>query len=435
MDTRVFFGKDQILELEGIANFTLANAPGADVLPIQDVNKAVQEVLANPLELPPLAKCVMRSDRVILALKRGTPRGSEILAAAAKYLLPIVGKEGSLTVLRTQLDEEMGRGDPRPYLPASERELVEVKTHHADLREEFALLARFHNGRPLRLHRALVDADVVIPIGWSQAGGAWGAYGASGTVFPAFSDRPSQLAHWRETVRSAGRRSRPRQTARDRQRRIGLEANWLLGTQFAIEVIPGPGDTLLQIVAGRSSAVAAVARETFRKWWCPTVDHKADLVIAGVDHDPSHTSWENLAQAAWSAARLVRRGGRIIFLTDWDNSIVTLPINKSSLAEVSGIWSWSEFLQQHGDRGVPFWLLARVRHHASLCLWTAEPLEDESLGGWRDRLSLETASGPGVIKRLMDGVNSCIVFAHASLAWPKIVRKKRPVEEGTQENM
>ncbi|MGQ9771820.1 MAG: hypothetical protein ACUVQG_14825 [Thermogutta sp.] len=435
MDICVSYGKDQVFELESQAHFTLVNAPGAEVSPIQDVDKTVRKLLARPLGLPPLARCLVTFDQVILVLKRGTPRGSEILAAVAKYLLPILAKEGRLTVLRTELDEEMGRGDPRPYLPANEREFVEVATHHAELREQFALLARLQDGRPLRLHRALVDADVVIPVGWSQAGNAWRSYVASWLAFPAFSDRMSQLAHWRETVRSAKLRLSLRQRVRRRVRQMGVEANWHLGMQFAIEAVPGPSDSLLQVVAGRRDVVEAVAHESYRKWWCPTVDHKADLVIAGVDHDPCHTPWENLAQAAWSAARLVRRGGRIIFLTDWSKCPASPAINVSSLAEVSGIWSWSEFLQQHGDRGLPFWLLARVRRHANLCLWTAEPLADESLGGWRDRLFLETASGPGVIRRVTNGVNSCIVFAHASLAWPKIVRKKPGCEEDSQGNV
>jgi hypothetical protein len=230
----------------------------------------------------------------------------------------------------------------------------------------------------------------------------------------------------------ANRKPSPNDRHRHRQGQIGDEANWLLGLQFAIEVIPGPCENILGIVAGMTKSVAEVAGESYRRWWCPTVDHRAELVIAGVDHEPSHTPWENLAQAAWSAARLVRRGGRIILATDWDETAGSLPLNDNSLAETSGIWSWSEFLQRHGDRGVPFWLFARVRHRASLCLWTAEPLGDESLGGWRDRLSLETGSGSAVIERLMHNVSSCTVFSHASLAWPTVMRKTRGVEEGTQ---
>ena len=432
MGIRVLYGANRVLELNSKIPVTVVNPLGAEVPPIQDLDQAMREMLSDPLKLPPLAKCVTGSDRVILALKRGTPRGSEILAAVARYLLPVLTPEGHLTVLRTQLDEEMGRGDPRPYLPVQGRELVEVKTHRSDIQEDFALLGRFHNGRPLRLHRDLVDADVVIPIGWSQPGGAWGSYGASGAVFPAFSDRQSQLVHWREAVRSANRDPSTGDRQRHRRGRMNHEANWLLGMQFAIEVIPGPSENILRIVAGMTKSVAEVAGESYRKWWCPTVDHKADLVIAGVDHDPSHTPWENLAQAAWSAARLVRRGGCIVLVTDWDEDVLSLPINNHSLAEASGIWSWSEFLQRHGDRGVPFWLLARVRHRASLCLWTAEPLGDESLGGWRDRLSLETASGMAVIERLIHNVNSCTVFCHASLAWPTVLRKRRGVEEGAQ---
>lgn len=429
MNIRVSYGVNQVLELESKVPVTVANPHGAEVLPIQDVDQAVQEVLAHPLELPPLAKCVTRSDRVILALKRGTPRGSEILAAVTRYLLPVLRPEGQLTILRTQLDEEMGRGDPRPYLSSQEREFVEVKTHRSDLEEDFALLARFSNGRPLRLHRALVDADVVIPVGWSQPGGAWGTYGSSGAVFPAFSDQMSQLFHWREAVRSANRDLSASDRQRYRRRQVGLEADWLLGMQFAIEVVPGPCESILKVVAGMTKPVAEIAHQDYQEWWCPTVDRKAELVIAGVDHDPSHTPWENLAQAAWSAARLVRRGGRIVLITHWDENAVTLTMNDNSLAEASGIWSWSEFLQRHGDRGVPFWLLARARHRASLCLWTAETLKDESLGGWRERLALETGSGITAIERLMHHANSCTVFSHASLTWPKVVRRKRATKE------
>jgi len=435
MEVRVPYGTNEILEVESTSTVVLAHSPGADASPIKDVDAATREVLANPLELPPLAQCITGSDRVVLALRRGTPRGSEILAAIARYLLPFLSADGQLTILRTELDANAGRGDPRPYLSAKEQQSVEIRTHCVDHQEEFALLARFHNGRPLRLHRVLVDADVVIPVGWSQPGGAWGVYGTSGAVFPGFSDRLAQLTHWREVVRSSRSKTAPTRGRSRRYGQIGSEASWLLGTQFAVEVIPGACENILKVVAGTTIATKKAARADYRKWWCPEVERKTDLVIAGVDHEPAHTAWENLAQAAWSAARLVRRGGRIVLVTDWYQSAESLPINERSLAETAGVWSWSDFLQQHGDLGVPFWLLARVRNHASLCLWTSERLADESLGGWRDRLSLETASGTDVIKRLMDHVSSCTVFSHASLAWPRVTGETPPVKGGLQKDL
>lgn len=419
MDIRISYGTYGVLEIKSTSLVNVVGFPGSDVAPIEDVNAAVREALDHPLELPALARCVTPGDRVVLALRRGTPRGAEILAAVTRYLLPHLSTEGQLTVLRTESDETAGWGDPRPFLSAEEAQALEVRTHRADRQEELTLLARFRNGRPLRLNRALIDADVVIPVGCTPPGKAWSAYGTSGAVFPAFSDRMSQLAHWRDVVQRARRGKMPLPEHRDRS---GREANWLLGTQFAVEVIPGPCGSVLRIVAGATEAARRTAREEYRRWWCPTVDGKAELVIAGVDHNPSHTPWENLAQAAWTAARLVRRGGQIILVTDWDQGTIPRLIDENSLAEVSGIWSWSDFLQTHGDLAVPFWLLARVRRYARVCLWTAQSLADESLSGWRERLSLETTSGEAVINRLVNRVDSCTVFSHASLAWPRVSR-------------
>ncbi len=419
MDIRISYGTYGVLEVKTTSPVNLVDFPGTGAAAIDDVNTAVREALDHPLQLPPLAQCVTPGDRVVLALRRGTPRGAEILAAVARYLIPIVSSGGQLTVLRTESDETAGRGDPRPFLSAEEGQALEVLTHRADRQEELALLARFRNGRPLRLNRALIDADVVIPVGCTPPGKAWSAYGTSGAVFPTFSDRVSQLAHWRDVVQRTRRTKIPVPGHGDR---TGREANWLLGTQFAIEVVPGPHGSVLNIVAGAVVAARQSARDEYRKWWCPKVDGKAELVIAGVDHNPSHTPWENLAQAAWTAARLVRRGGQIVLMTDWDRDMVPQLINENSLAEVSGIWSWSDFLQTHGDLAVPFWLLARVRRHARVCLWTAQSLADESLSGWRERLSLETTSGEAVINRLIRHVESCTVFSHASLAWPKVSR-------------
>jgi hypothetical protein len=301
---------------------------------------------------------------------------------------------------------------------------VIIKTHQARNSDDLAYLARFEDGRVLRLNRALVEADVVIPIGWTQSRGTWNRYSAFGAIFPAFADYTAQQRHWREVVervryRKLKRMGKVRSSPLRAASSLSREADWLLGTQFALEAVPGPFGRVLRVTAGDVHRVAKESREEFLRQWGLPVERRSDVVIAGVDHNPAHSPWENLAQAAWTAARLANPRGQIILLADWEMPARSSPEIALSPSEVAARGSWTDVLQELGDAVVPFWLLSRVRRRASLCVWSPLPVSQPLWREWIDWLGIDTSNRVEVLQQWVQSAGSVTLLSHATLVCPQ----------------
>lgn len=422
MTYRIGFGIDQSVEFPALPSIWRPEFAGAQSECVQDIVSATRAAIEAPLGLPSLAECITQDDTVVLAVRPGTPRSSEIAGTIAESVLSRLAPSHTITILRTQRDALAGRADPRRLLKPEIARRVIVKTHRAEDPQELAYLARFDDGQVLRLNRSLVEADVVIPIGWTQCGGTWNRYSAFGAVFPVFADSSAQQRHWREVVERLRARKTPSQKRGKSSYRpavaISREADWLMGTQFAFQVVPGPGENVLGVLAGEITAVFKAAEREFRRQWGMEIRQQSELVIAGVDHNPLHNAWENLAQAAWSAARLVAPRGQIILLTDWgpaEGAGTNLGFTPSDAARRG---SWTDLLQEFGDRIVPFWILSRVRRRAGVCVWSPRPAGDPAWESWVQWLGVETSSRVEVLHRWVRNAASATLLSHATLAWP-----------------
>ena len=90
--------------------------------------------------------------------------------------------------------------------------------------------------------------------------------------------------------------------------------SWLLGTQFHIGLLPGAGG-LLEVIAGRDTAVRDRGIESLERHWTFRAPSRAEVVVAGVGRPGVPTTLEDLADAAATAVRLVQHGGKIILLS------------------------------------------------------------------------------------------------------------------------
>lgn len=303
------YGVDSQVELGLADEAVVAECGMPRGSPIRDVSTATAASLRSPLEYPSLADATTPADRIVVVLESGVPQVEPIVAAVIGCLVEAGVDPDGLTLLRTPTDVESGRGDPRRDLPEALKRSIPVITHEPDNRRKMAYLAATRHGDPVFLNRAITDADVVVPIGRIRSAASPGYHGMNGVVFPAFSDHPTQQRF----------RTPPGEGEKSHQARLVVECDevgWLLGVTFAVGIVPGPGEEILEVLAGEIGAVRAHGRELYEQAWWHTVPRKASLVVAAIQGGASQQTWQNVGTALDLAGELVEEGGAIAVCCD-----------------------------------------------------------------------------------------------------------------------
>ncbi|REK11576.1 MAG: DUF2088 domain-containing protein [Planctomycetota bacterium] len=275
------------------------------------LRQSVQQVLAEPLEYPPLAQVALPGDRVVLALAREVPQASLIVAQTIEALLAGGTEAGNIAVVceSSEVDEDALLAELAPEV----RQAVSVQAHDPELREGLSYLAADAEARPIYINRTLYDAEVVIPIGVLRLTDALAYAGIHSSVFPAFSDAES-LERFRAPKAA-------REGEQGRLRKQADEVGWLLGTQFTIQVVPAAAGGVLHVLAGLPEAVLREGSRRCEQAWSFGVPERAALVVATVVGDAAQQTWENVGRALASAARVLEDDGSVIVCTQLDRPI------------------------------------------------------------------------------------------------------------------
>lgn len=359
---------------------------------LADPVAAVEAAVNGPLEFPPLAQATVPGDRIVIALDRGVPSAAAVVAGTVRGLLrgPVQPEDIEI-VVADPLD-----ADPSPTasLPEALRRAIRVTVHDPVKSTGLAYLAASRDGKPIYFNRAIDDADVVIPIGQLRLDSAWGYVGVHGCLYPRFSDTATQ---------DRFRRSGADWTKQQRMRREEAdEAAWLLGVQFTVQVAPGPGNSLLHVLAGEAHAVAAEGRRLCEAAWLHQPAQRAQLVVAAIEGGPAEQTWENFTRALEVASRAVADGGVIVLCTrlhDRDEPVTAEAIDADSTeADLASA------------RRIASKLLARTQQHAQIFLLSdldGELVEDMGLG---------YVAEPEEVTRLSRRFPSCMLLGSAQRA-------------------
>jgi lactate racemase len=312
--------------------------------PVHDVAAAVAAALAEPLDYPPLVKCVTPADRVVLALDRGVPRVAEITAAAVDALIRAGVAPDGISVLQSPVEQntkaQHDNENPCRLIAAPLRRRIELLTHDPADRRQLAYLAADESGGAILVHRALHEADVALPVGCLRAEGTAGYFGIHGAVYPTFSDvktlerfrGPAVLRNYfskgsvgqcdcchDSTPRHYNGREGGRTVKRSHEIDPIAAANhvaWLLGVQFAIQVVPAAGEEVMHVVAGQCDAVRRQGAELYHAAWDWPAASPADLVVATVDGAAGRQTWENVGRALDAAVQFAEADGAIAVCCD-----------------------------------------------------------------------------------------------------------------------
>ncbi len=310
MTTILHYGDRASLELEIPAEALVALCGQPSDRAIADTRQAIAQALDAPLDYPPLGQSVVPGDKVVLALGQGVPRAAEIITAVVERCLAAGVSANDISLLTSRGDLPAD-SSAALAMPSNLPEAIKLLIHDPLDRNQLSYLAASSEGKPIYVHRALSEADLVIPIGCLRAAASLSYHGVYSSIFPTFSDAKTIQRH-----RSPIASERPIQLRR--YRREVDEVGWLLGLHYQIQVVPGAPDEWLAILAGRATSVAQAGSEQCKRAWECRVPHRASLVLASIAGGVDQQTWTNVARALAAATRVVEEGGTIALCTDLD---------------------------------------------------------------------------------------------------------------------
>lgn len=268
--------------------------------PAASPRELVRAALESPFGLNvPLRQALTPDDRVVVVLDERLPHLGELLAEVLLHLHG-GGVEASAVSVVVPPSESQPWIDDLP----DELDDIHVEVHDPTDVRKVAFLGMSPTGRKVYLNRTLVEADFVVVLSGRQFGAWGGLAGAEGSIFPALSNA--------DTLGGVS-------TAVSRKEEAEAVA-YMLGTPCFVQVIEGPGDTVAEVVAGIGAASKEGRRRQKARWAC-RVEEKADLVIVGAGGS-ERAGESEFAVAVHNGKKCLAAGGRLVILTDADDSLV-----------------------------------------------------------------------------------------------------------------
>ena len=398
MASLLHYGCDSSVRLEFADGAAVDEYGTPDARPPHDLADAVRRALAEPIGFPELARATTPGDRIAIALDSLMPRADEVAAAVVGCLVEAGVEADGITVLRSGLDVDAGASDPCRFLDEHTRRRVTLATHDPTRREEMAYLAATEAGEPILINRAIHDADLVLPVGCLRGPTAAGYHGVHGPLFPTYSD-VATLSRFRSPKALDGH-------GRHKARLIAEVDNvgWLLGVMLTVQVVPGPGDSILNVLAGEARTVQQRGRQLHDDAWGHTVGRRAELVVAAIEGGPTEQTWQQVGRAIDTAARLVEPDGAIALCCD----LATEPGPALRQMAADPRIPIEDDDNDRPDDALPAVQLGRAMDRSKVYLLSRlEPSSVEDLG-------MVPLGDSGELARLARRFDSCIVLANAA---------------------
>lgn len=264
---------------------------------------AVRSAVEEPFGYPALRRALTPGDHITIVVDEGLPHLEDALIPVLEH----VAGAGVAPANVTLVSAPTTSSQPWINVLPEEFEDVHVEVHDPSDRKRLSYLATTREGKRLYLNRSVVDADQLVVVCARRYDPLLGHGGAEGSIYPALSDA--------ETLEEMQRRLSL--SARDADlsptRKEAVEASWLLGAPFFVQIIEGASGGWSSVVAGASDASEEAGRRLDARWRL-SLPHRAELVVAALTGDPAGHTFADWAAAVACAARVVEPGGRIVLL-------------------------------------------------------------------------------------------------------------------------
>lgn len=267
-----------------------------------------RRALSQPLGVPELSRCVIPGDQVVVVVDAETPMLAEILLAVHEQLQLVPDGGVSLSLVLPPDPEGRSWEWLKESLPLHVQQQMKLVLHDPSDRTQVSYVASSAAGERIYLNRLVSEADLIITIGLIRADKELGFRGTSSSLFPSLSDKETSLL---VKASLTGGKNVEGQSLRELVDEIG----WLLGTQFTVQVIPGPKGPAT-VLAGLPEEVFPTGCELIETTWSVSIEEEVPSVITSIPGGPC--AWKQFGQALQSVAEVVEQGGRIIVIADLD---------------------------------------------------------------------------------------------------------------------
>lgn len=273
-----------------------------------DLRQAVFNAFDQPVEFPELALAIVDGDSVAIPLEPGVPQAEQLLEFVVEYLVQHGVPASRITVLVSH-DHEKIVDSLAARLSQSAKGNVSVRYHRGDDAETMGYLAAAASGaEAIYVDRALLEADVVLPITVARDTDAWAHAGLYGIV-PWFTDSKTQ-SRWKHDC------STDCHAKKEKRLRAATEVAWLLGIQPVLAVLPGPQGNIDSLFFGKVDSVEQSIADAVSPRSLPPIKDRYDLVVVSIDGDQDQQSWENVARVLFMAENYVSEDGKIAVATN-----------------------------------------------------------------------------------------------------------------------
>ncbi|MFW6169359.1 MAG: lactate racemase domain-containing protein [Planctomycetota bacterium] len=395
---RLRYGTSSTLRLDLPAESLVADCTEVPGTAVSEPAEAVVNALSNPVSFPPLRDAVVAGDRVVVAMDPDVPQSGQIVAGVVEALLDTVVEPDHITVLQTQ--RHLPIDQATAGLSPGARH-VNFAVHDPDDEGQLAYLAASKDATPVVLNRLLCDADLVIPVNLLRPESALLYTGPYAGLCPTFSDSQTQRRF----------RGPHAMASRDQRGHLWDKANeiaWLLGIQLTLQIVAGPGESVLRVLAGLDQDVSSQGRALVNAIWAYDVSERAELVVATIEGELDNQSWENLGRALHAAQQACVPGGAIVLCTEL--ACEPGPALERLIGGSDGETLLTPSGNKHSEDSMAAWLLGDTRDASHIFLLSQ--LDEGAV----ESLGMAYIEEPEQINRICRQYNSCILLTNAHRA-------------------
>jgi hypothetical protein len=277
----------------------------------EQIQQKLAQSLQHPLDYPALKESVFAGDKIAIALQNGLPSPEIVVTGLLESLFEIGIEPADIVVVAdTKMASVLGLGAeeiesasnplvneaPQPTTIQLAGLPVNLLVHNRLAQSSVSYLAANDAGDPVYLNRYLVDADVVLPIGFPLTN----CEDAQDSLYPGFSNDQTQTRFQTGDVNRLAKESE-----------IQL-ANDTLGAFFTIQVIEGPGGGIERVISGARNLVQTESRKIANQVWRYHGPKNCEVVVATIESTAGNPTWENFVQAVTAANHIASVGSPIV---------------------------------------------------------------------------------------------------------------------------
>ncbi|QGJ70923.1 Hypothetical protein PBC10988_26260 [Planctomycetales bacterium 10988] len=405
-ELRLAFPPEQLVAFHRSQSETSVQSPAADL----------RHALQHPLDFPALNQAITPDDRITIAVHPWLMEAAFLVGNAVKYFLETGIAAESITVLQAPGETSLKL---TPHLAAETLEAITLLEHDPDNSREIAYLASTQDGERIYLNRALVEADLVLPLGTTTFNPYWGIRAGAEFLYPLFSDEPTQRRFREQQINYVAKQ--PWEPAIKEVQ----DVLWLLGVHFALMAVPGRKGKNAAYFAGTPAEVAMHATSLYRKAWQISRLQSAETILITWEKSPGELTWEEIANSLEMALPFVKPGGSIVLccgdLSEEAQSAVATQKEAAPASRLEEMTEGLQLLLQQEDLNYTISTLqqylpadaltaqhlAKAQTHTKIYAWL--PIREEVM----EDLNFIPLHSEKEVHRLLERPSTCLLMENA----------------------